>query len=39
LGDQSFDALAGSVLNVFNFSGPAAPSLFLDPDTGLIVTQ
>jgi phospholipase C len=39
LGDQSFDALAGSVLNAFNFSGPAAPPLFLDPDTGLIVTQ
>jgi phospholipase C len=39
LGDQSFDALAGSILNMFNFSGPAAPPLFLDPDTGLIVTQ
>jgi phospholipase C len=34
IGDQSFDALSGSVLNLFNFSGPAAPPLFLDPATG-----
>jgi len=36
LGDQSFDAIAGSILNMFNFTGPNAPPLFLDPDTGLI---
>jgi phospholipase C len=36
LGDQSFDAIAGSILNMFNFSGPNAPPLFLDPDTGLM---
>src|SRR5579871_394978 len=37
IGDQSFDALAGSLLNLFNFTGPAAPPLFLDPATGQIV--
>lgn len=37
IGDQSFDALAGSLLNMFNFTGPAAPPLFLDPSTGQIV--
>ena len=36
IGDQSFDAIAGSILNMFNFQGPAAALLFLDPDTGLI---
>jgi phospholipase C len=36
LGDQSFDALAGSILNMFNFAGPSAPKVFLDPDTGLV---
>ena len=39
LGDQSFDALAGSILNMFNFKGPAAPPVFLDADTGLVATQ
>ena len=39
IGDQSFDALAGSVLNMFNFNGPAAPKLFLDSGTGLAVNQ
>lgn len=37
IGDQSFDALAGSLSNLFNFTGPAAPPLFLDPATGQIV--
>lgn len=37
LGDQSFDALAGSILNTFTFTGPTAPKVFLDPDTGLVV--
>jgi phospholipase C len=37
LGDQSFDALAGSILNMFDFSGKVAPPLFLDPDTGLVI--
>jgi phospholipase C len=36
LGDHSFDAIAGPILNMFNFNGPNAPPLFLDPDTGLI---
>ena len=39
IGDQSFDALAGSILNMFNFSGPAAPKVFLDPATGLVVSN
>jgi phospholipase C len=37
LGDQSFDALAGSILNMFNFSGQPAPQVFLDSQTGLVV--
>jgi len=34
LGDQSFDAIAGSILDLFDFAGPRTASLFLDPDTG-----
>jgi len=35
LGDQSFDALAGSIEGMFSFGrGPLAPRLFLDPATG-----
>ncbi len=35
IGDQSFDALAGSLNNMFDFSGNhKAPHLFLDPSTG-----
>jgi len=37
IGDQSFDALAGSLLNLFTFTGSPAPPLFLDPATGQIV--
>jgi phospholipase C len=37
IGDQSFDALSGSLLNLFNFNGPAAPPVFLDPATGEVV--
>ena len=36
LGDQSFDSIASSILNMLNLSGPNAPPLFLDPDTGLM---
>jgi hypothetical protein len=39
LGDPSFDALAGSILNMFTFNGPAAPPLFLDPQTGTVLPQ
>jgi phospholipase C len=39
LGDQSFDALAGSILNMFNFVGSPAPPVFLDPATGLVVSS
>jgi phospholipase C len=38
LGDQSFDAMAGSILNMFDFNGQPAPPLFLDPQTGLVVS-
>ncbi len=38
IGDQSFDALAGSILNSFNFTAAPAPALILDPATGLVVT-
>jgi len=34
LGDQSFDAIAGSLLDLFRFGGPSTARLFLDPDTG-----
>jgi phospholipase C len=37
IGDQSFDAFAGSLLNLFNFNGPAVAPIFLDPATGQIV--
>ena len=39
IGDQSFDAKAGSLLNMFNFSqGHAADKLFLDPLNGTKVS-
>jgi phospholipase C len=34
LGDQSFDAIAGSLLDLFRFAGPSTARLFLNPDTG-----
>ena len=34
IGNQSFDALAGSLNNLFDFGHPRAGSLFLDPTTG-----
>jgi phospholipase C len=34
LGDQSFDAMAGSVLDLFRFDGARTAPLFLNPDTG-----
>ena len=40
IGDQSFDAKAGSLLNMFNFSqGHSADKLFLDPTNGTTITQ
>jgi phospholipase C len=35
LGNQSFDAKAGSLLNMFNFKH-RSPRVLLDPDTGLV---
>jgi phospholipase C len=35
IGNQSFDAKAGSILNMFNFTaGHSASKLFLDPQNG-----
>jgi phospholipase C len=34
IGDQSFDAKAGTLMNLFQFSGTRARRLFLDPQTG-----
>jgi phospholipase C len=34
IGNQSFDALAGSLSNLFNFQHPEGRRLFLDPATG-----
>jgi len=34
IGDGSFDALAGRITNMFDFSHRGAPKLFLDRDTG-----
>jgi phospholipase C len=34
IGDQSFDENAGSLMNLFDFRGPTAPKLFLDPTSG-----
>jgi phospholipase C len=40
IGDQSFDAKAGSILSMFNFiAGQKANKLFLDPDTGTITSE
>lgn len=35
IGDQSFDEIAGSILNMFDFISPKDEFLFLDPQTGL----
>jgi phospholipase C len=38
IGDQSFDAVAGPLTNLFNFSATTpAPPVFLDPATGQVV--
>ena len=39
IGDQSFDARAGSIGNMFDFNpeGKRAPKVFLDPETGQVV--
>jgi phospholipase C len=40
IGDQSFDALAGSILDSFDFTpGPAARTVFLDPTTGEVTKE
>lgn len=35
IGDQSFDAVAGTLSHLFNFHSPDYDPLILDPDTGL----
>lgn len=39
IGDQSFDAIAGSLNNLFNFSDGDTSKLFLNPVTGLKVAS
>jgi phospholipase C len=40
IGDQSFDAKAGSIKGMFNFTaGQKANKLFLDPDNGTITSE
>jgi phospholipase C len=41
IGDQSFDARAGSIGNMFDFdpNDKAAPKLFLDPTTGSVLNK
>ena len=39
IGDQSFDAKAGLLMNMFNFSqGHSADKLFLDPTNGTMIS-
>jgi phospholipase C len=37
IGGSSFDAIAGSVTNLFDFSDRRHARLFLDPSTGQVV--
>jgi len=37
--DGSFDAIAGSLLNVFDFKHPRADKLILNPSTGQVITD
>jgi len=39
IGDGSFDAIAGSLSNMFDFSKPSAKPLFLDPNTGAAISR
>jgi phospholipase C len=40
IGDQSFDALAGSILDSFDFaSEPRTRAVFLDPTTGEVIGE
>lgn len=34
IGGGSFDAIAGTITNMFDFQGAVQPPLFLDPNTG-----
>ncbi len=36
IGNGSFDANAGTLLNMFDFDAPPAPKLFLQPETGQV---
>jgi phospholipase C len=37
IGDNSMDAVAGSLLGMFNFTTPAAKAIYLDPTMGTVV--
>lgn len=38
IGDFSYDAQAGTLLNMFDFSRPRGGKLFLDPATGQVLS-
>jgi phospholipase C len=38
IGNGSMDAVAGTINDMFNFNGPPAPAVYLDPSTGLTTT-
>lgn len=39
IGDGSFDAIAGTLNNMFDFTKPAGQPLFLDPNTGAPISR
>jgi phospholipase C len=39
IGDNSMDAMAGSLLGMFRFQNPAANAVILDPSTGLVASS
>jgi len=39
IGDGSFDAIAGPLTNMFDFTKPAAKPLYLDPNTGAPISR
>ncbi|HEY4096483.1 MAG TPA: alkaline phosphatase family protein [Baekduia sp.] len=39
MGDQSMDAKAGTLGNMFDFTGKPAPKVFLDPTTGQVIKK
>jgi phospholipase C len=38
IGDNSTDAIAGSLLGMFNFTNPSAKAVYLDPSKGVVIS-